>query len=29
VTELEFCDGGMRVHIRQTDQEGAGDTIAI
>ena len=31
VTDLEFCDGGMRVHIRRskTDQEGAGDTIAI
>jgi hypothetical protein len=29
VTDLEFCDGGMRVHIRRskTDQEGAGDTI--
>jgi site-specific recombinase XerD len=27
VTDLEFCDGGMRVHIRRskTDQEGAGD----
>jgi integrase len=31
VTDLEFCDGGMRVHVRRskTDQEGAGDTIAI
>jgi hypothetical protein len=31
VTDLEFCDGGMRVNIRRskTDQEGAGDTIAI
>jgi site-specific recombinase XerD len=31
VTDLEFCDGGKRVHIRRskTDQEGAGDTIAI
>jgi integrase len=31
VTDLEFCDGGMRVHIRRskTDQEGAGHTIAI
>jgi integrase len=31
VTDLEFCDGGLRVHIRRskTDQEGAGDTIAI
>jgi site-specific recombinase XerD len=30
-SDLEFCDGGMRVHIRRskTDQEGAGDTIAI
>jgi hypothetical protein len=31
VTDLEFCDGGLRVHFRRskTDQEGAGDTIAI
>jgi site-specific recombinase XerD len=31
VTDLEFCDGGMRVHVRRskTDQEGIGDTIAI
>ena len=31
MTDLEFCDGGMRVHIRRskTDQEGIGDTIAI
>jgi len=31
VTDLEFCEGGMRVHIRRskTDQEGAGETIAI
>ena len=31
VTDLEFCEGGMRVHVRRskTDQEGAGDTIAI
>jgi hypothetical protein len=31
VTDLEFCDGGMRVRIRRskTDQEGGGDTIAI
>jgi hypothetical protein len=31
VTDLEFCDGGMRLHIRRskTDQEGAGHTIAI
>ena len=31
MTDLEFCDGGLRVHIRRskTDQEGAGDTIAI
>jgi len=31
VADLEFCDSGMRVHIRRskTDQEGAGATIAI
>jgi integrase len=31
VADLEFCDGGLRVHIRRskTDQEGAGATIAI
>jgi hypothetical protein len=31
VTDLDFCEGGMRVHVRRskTDQEGAGDTIAI
>jgi integrase len=31
VGDLEFCEGGMRVHIRRsnTDQEGAGHTIAI
>lgn len=31
VSDIEFCDGGMRVHIRRskTDQEGAGATIAI
>jgi integrase len=31
VTDLEFCEGGLRVHVRRskTDQEGAGDTIAI
>jgi integrase len=31
VTDLEFCDGGIRVHIRRskTDQEGTGHTIAI
>jgi hypothetical protein len=31
VTDLEFCEGGMRVHVRRskTDQEGIGDTIAI
>ena len=31
VTDLEFCDGGMRVHVRRskTDQDGAGNTIAI
>jgi site-specific recombinase XerD len=31
VTDLEFCDGGLRVHIgrSKTDQEGIGDTIAI
>jgi hypothetical protein len=31
VTDLEFCEGGMRVHIgrSKTDREGAGDTIAI
>jgi hypothetical protein len=31
VTDLEFCDGGKREHVRRskTDQEGAGDTIAI
>jgi site-specific recombinase XerD len=31
VADLEFCDGGMRVHIRRskTDQEGVGATIAI
>jgi site-specific recombinase XerD len=31
VADLEFCDSGLRVHIRRskTDQEGAGHTIAI
>src|ERR1700739_3281850 len=31
VGDLEFCDGGMRVHTRRskTDQEGAGHTVAI
>jgi site-specific recombinase XerC len=31
VSDLEFCEGGMRVHVRRskTDQEGARDTIAI
>jgi site-specific recombinase XerD len=31
VGDLEFCESGMRVHIRRskTDQEGAGHTIAI
>lgn len=31
VADLEFCDSGMRVHIRRskTDQEGTGATIAI
>src|SRR5579862_2218596 len=31
VTDLDFCDGGLRVHIRRskTDQDGAGNTIAI
>jgi integrase len=31
VADLEFCDGGLRVRIRRskTDQEGAGNTIAI
>jgi integrase len=31
VADLEFCDGGLRVHIRRSksDQEGAGATIAI
>jgi site-specific recombinase XerD len=31
VGDLEFCDGGLRVHIRRSkaDQEGAGHTIAI
>jgi site-specific recombinase XerD len=31
VGDLEFCDGGMRVHIRRskTDQEGVGNSIAI
>src|SRR5262249_44870384 len=31
VADLEFCDGGLRVHIRRskTDQESAGATIAI
>src|ERR1700675_1799431 len=30
VTDLEFCDGGMRVRIRRskTDQEGAAGSIA-
>jgi integrase len=30
-TDLEFCQSGMRVHIRRskTDQEGTGNTIAI
>jgi site-specific recombinase XerD len=31
VADVQFCDGGMRVHIRKskTDQEGLGATIAI
>ena len=31
VADLEFCDGGLRVHIRRskTDQEGGGAIIAI
>jgi site-specific recombinase XerD len=31
VSDLEFCDSGLRVHIRRskTDQEGIGDTVAI
>jgi site-specific recombinase XerD len=31
VGDLEFCESGMRVHIRRskTDQEGTGNTIAI
>jgi site-specific recombinase XerD len=31
VADLEFCDGGLRVHIRRSkaDQEGVGMTVAI